>query len=114
MTLDELAISTMRETSAPVELLERKGVLTKQDVLDMIHELRRRNSTALVSKGHHHPMAKTIVPKSGGPDSGGTHPLWTFITAISGVSDELERARLTATGLPSLLSCRLSGIALFL
>ncbi len=43
MTLDELAISNMWETSALVELLERKGILTKQEVLAMIHELRRRN-----------------------------------------------------------------------
>jgi len=42
VTLDELAISTMWETSALAELLERKGILTKQDVLDMIQELRRR------------------------------------------------------------------------
>ncbi len=40
VTLDELAISTMWETSALVELLERKGILTKQDVLDMIWGLR--------------------------------------------------------------------------
>ena len=42
----------------------------------------------------------------------GTHALWTFLAAISGVNDELERARLTATGLPSLLPCHLSGLAL--
>ena len=32
--------------------------------------------------------------------------------ALSGVGDELERARLTAMGLPSLLPYRLSGVAL--
>ncbi len=47
VTLEELAISTMWETSALVELLERKGILTKQDVLDMIQELRRREPTAI-------------------------------------------------------------------
>ncbi len=47
MTLDELAISNMWETSALVELLERKGILTKQEVLDMIQELRQRESTAI-------------------------------------------------------------------
>ncbi len=47
VTLEELAISTMWETSALVELLERKGILTKQDVLDMIQELRQRDPTAL-------------------------------------------------------------------
>ncbi len=35
------------ETSPLVELLERKGTLTKQDVLDMIQELRRREHTAI-------------------------------------------------------------------
>ena len=42
VTLEELAISTMWETSALVELLERKGILTKQEILDMIQELRQR------------------------------------------------------------------------
>ncbi len=46
-TLDELALSNMWETSALVELLERKGILTKQDVLDMIQELRRREHTGI-------------------------------------------------------------------
>ena len=35
-TIEELAISNMWETSALVEVLERKGLLTKQGVLDMI------------------------------------------------------------------------------
>ncbi len=43
VTLKELAVSTMWETSALVELLERKGTLTKQEVLDMIQELRRQH-----------------------------------------------------------------------
>ncbi len=47
VTLDELALSNMWETSALVELLERKGVLTKQEVLDMIQELRQRDPTAI-------------------------------------------------------------------
>ncbi len=45
--LEELAISTMWETSALVELLERKGVLSRQEVLDMIQELRQREPTAI-------------------------------------------------------------------
>ncbi len=47
VTLEQLAISNLWETSALVELLERKGILTKQDVLDMIHELRQREPTAI-------------------------------------------------------------------
>ncbi len=45
VTLEELALSTMWETSALVEVLERKGILTRQDVLDMIQELRQREPT---------------------------------------------------------------------
>ncbi len=48
VTIEELAISTMWETSALVELLERKGILTKQEVLDMIQELRRRGPNGLL------------------------------------------------------------------
>jgi len=57
-------------------------------------------------------MAKTVIPKGGKQDSASTHPLWAFMTALSGVSDEFERARLTATGLPSFLACHVSGVAL--
>ncbi len=47
VTLEDLAISTMWETSALVELQERKGILTKQDVLDMIQEVRQREPMAI-------------------------------------------------------------------
>ncbi len=47
VTLDELALSTMWENAALVELLERKDILTKQEVLDMIQELRQREPTAI-------------------------------------------------------------------
>ncbi len=47
VTLEELAISNMWETAALVELLERKGILTKQEVLAMIQELRQREPTAI-------------------------------------------------------------------
>ena len=62
---------------------------------------------------HAHPMATTRVPKDGEPSFGVVNRLLTLLMAVSGVSDELERARLTATGLPSLFSCRVSGLALF-
>ncbi len=52
VTLDELALSTMWETSALVEGLERKGVLTKQEVLDMIQELRQRKSRVIPPRRH--------------------------------------------------------------
>ena len=47
VTLEELALSNMWETSALVELLERKGILTKQEVLAMIQEPRQRQPTAI-------------------------------------------------------------------
>ena len=47
VNLEEVAISNMWETSALVELLERKGILTKQQVLDLIQELRQREPIAV-------------------------------------------------------------------
>src|SRR5881409_2503298 len=47
VTIGELAISSMWEMVALVEVLERKGICTKQEVLDMIQELRRKNPTAV-------------------------------------------------------------------
>ncbi len=50
VTLEELTISSMWENAALVELvelLERKGILTKQELLDMIQELRKRDPTAI-------------------------------------------------------------------
>ena len=58
-------------------------------------------------------MAESVGPDSA-QDVQDTPALWTFLTAISGVNDELERARLAATGLPSLLPCDVSGLALLL
>ncbi len=47
VTLEALALSTMWENAALVELLERKGILTKQEVLEMIQELRQREPSAI-------------------------------------------------------------------
>jgi hypothetical protein len=47
VTPEEVAISNMWEIAALVELLDRKGLITKQEVLDMIQELRRKNPTAV-------------------------------------------------------------------
>ncbi len=46
VSLEELALSTMWETSALVEVLERKGVLTRQEIYDAISELRQRHPEA--------------------------------------------------------------------
>ncbi len=51
VTLEELAISNIWETSALVELLERKGILTKHEVLGMIQELRQREPRAIPPRG---------------------------------------------------------------
>ncbi len=40
VTLEELAISNSCETAALIEVLERKGILTKAEVLEMIKQLR--------------------------------------------------------------------------
>ena len=56
VTVEELAISNMWETSALVELLHEKGLVTKQELLDKITELRRK-----------HPQASTLVDRPRSP-----------------------------------------------
>ncbi len=46
ITLEELAISNMWEIAELVEVRERKFVLTRHEVLDMIQELRQREPNA--------------------------------------------------------------------
>ncbi len=46
-----IVASNMWETAALVKLLERKGILTKQEVLAMIQELRQREPTAIPPRG---------------------------------------------------------------
>ena len=58
-------------------------------------------------------MPTTSDPGTVAPSGAGRHPLWALLTAVSGVTDQLERARLTATALPALFSCELGGVALF-
>ena len=43
MSLEEATVSNMWEIAAIVEVLERKGLCTKQDLHDIITELRRKN-----------------------------------------------------------------------
>ncbi len=47
VTLEELALSNMWETTALVELLEPNAVHTKPAVLDMTQELRQREPPAV-------------------------------------------------------------------
>jgi hypothetical protein len=46
VTMDELTLSNAWELEALVEVLVAKGMLTKQDVLTALTELRRRNPRA--------------------------------------------------------------------
>ncbi len=46
VTLEELALSNMWETSALVELLEGTGILDRQELYDAINELRQRHPEA--------------------------------------------------------------------
>jgi len=48
MSLEEATISNMWEIAAIVEVLEHKGLCTKQDLYDIIAEFRRRNPRASI------------------------------------------------------------------
>ncbi len=44
--IEELAISNLWEITALVEVLERKGILTRQEIYDAIYELKQRHPEA--------------------------------------------------------------------
>lgn len=48
MTIEEAAVSNMWEIAAIVEILERKGLCTKQDLYAIIDELRKKNPRARI------------------------------------------------------------------
>ena len=48
MTLEEATVSNMWQMAAVVDVLERKGFCTKQDLYDIITEFRRRNPHASI------------------------------------------------------------------
>jgi hypothetical protein len=48
MTVEEAMVSNMWEIAAIVEVLERKGLCSKQDLHTIIDELRRKNSRATI------------------------------------------------------------------
>ncbi len=50
VSIEDLAISNMWEVAPLVEVLERTGVLTRQEIYDAINELRRREPTAIPSR----------------------------------------------------------------
>ena len=48
LSLEEATISNMWEIAALVEVLERKGICTKQDLYDTIAQLREKNPRARI------------------------------------------------------------------
>ena len=48
MTIEEAAVSNMWEIAAIVEVVERKGLCTKQDLYEIIAEFRRKNPHAKI------------------------------------------------------------------
>jgi len=48
MSLEEATISNMWEIAAIVELLERKGLCTKQDLFDIVTEFRQKSPRARI------------------------------------------------------------------
>jgi len=48
MTIEEATVSNMWEIAAIVEVLERKGLCTKQDLHAIIDELRKKNPRARI------------------------------------------------------------------
>ncbi len=57
VTLEELTISNMWEVAALIEVLEKKGVMKKQDIWDAIRELRQKNPKARTPLELDHPSA---------------------------------------------------------
>jgi len=50
ITLEELTISDMWELAALIEVLEKKGVMTKQDILTEIRELAKMNPSTRIQQ----------------------------------------------------------------
>ena len=48
MSLEEATVANMWEIAAIVEVLERKGLCTKQDLYDIITEFRHKNPRASI------------------------------------------------------------------
>ena len=59
VTIEELAISNMWENAALIELLHEKGLITKQELLDKITDLRRRQPQATTLE---RPTRRTVRP----------------------------------------------------
>ncbi len=95
VTLEELALSSMWEMAALVEVLEKKGLLTKQDLLDAIRELRRKN-----------PQARTPVEFDDHPDPAFPEPYLLTETQealITRIMELMNESKLTAHQAKALL-----------
>ncbi len=60
VTLEELTIANMWEVAALIEVLEKKGVMTKQDILTEIRELRKMNPTARTPREFDEPLSRVL------------------------------------------------------
>ena len=63
VSLEELTISNLWEVTALIEVLEKKGVMKKQDILDAIREWRQKN-----------PKARTPLELEDIPENSKQHP----------------------------------------
>jgi hypothetical protein len=72
MSLKEATVSNMWEIAAVVEVLERKGLCTKQDLYDFITEFRRKN------------------PRASIPETAFPEPYWLTETENKIIDDILE------------------------
>ena len=61
MAIEEATISNIWEIAAIVEVLERKGLCTKQDLCDIITEFRRKNLAPAFLKPPS--LSRTCSPK---------------------------------------------------
>ena len=59
VTLEKLTLSNMWEVAALIEVLEKKGVLNKKEILDAIRELRQKNPQARTPIELDHPSDNT-------------------------------------------------------
>ena len=56
VTLEELTISNMWEVASLIEVLEKKGLISKQDILTEIRELRKMSPRARTPREFDEPM----------------------------------------------------------
>lgn len=113
LSLEEVAISNVWEISAIVELLEKKGLCTNQDLYDVIAELRTKNPRArlpetvfpspyLMTQTEEQVISDTLaVMNKHGMDSKQSVELLEHLGRII----EMGRSSPLCSGLPIISSC---------